>query len=83
MAISEYPLKKAVDAGIRYGLDYASLDACIAAGLDPWAWDNGGYPHWFMARIVAWYKLHGAIATHTEDARNIAAEKEMKKAGKK
>jgi hypothetical protein len=36
-----------------------------------------------MARIVAWHKLRGLIATHTEDARNIAAEKEMKKARKK
>ena len=83
MAISEHPLRKSVNAGIKYGLDFASLDACVAAGLDPWTWENGGYPRRFQARVVAWHKLKNLIATHTEDARNIAAEREARKASKK
>lgn len=80
MAIGQHPLKNAVNSGIKYELDFAGLDACIAAGCDPWVWENGGYPARFMARIVAWHKLKGLIVTHTEDARAIAAEKAAKKA---
>ncbi len=83
MTISAHPLQKAVNAGIKYGLEFASTDACIAAGLDVWSWETGGYPKWFQAKIIVWHRLKGQIITHTEDARNIAAEREAKKAGKK
>jgi hypothetical protein len=83
MAISAHPLQKAVSAGVKYGLDFAGFEACVAAGLDLERWDNGGYSPRFMVRVIAWHKLHGLVATHIEDARNIAAEKAAKKARKK
>ena len=79
MAISAHPLRRAVSAGIKYGLDYLGFKACVAAHLDLLAWDSGMYPRRFMARVIAWYKLSGLEIAHTEDARNTAAEKEAKK----
>lgn len=83
MAISQYPLRRTVNAGIKYNLDFASLDACVAARLDAFRWEHGGYPPRFMNRIIAWHKLRGLISTHIEDAKAIAAEKESKRKGKR
>lgn len=83
MVISAHPLCKGVSAGIKYGLDFAGFEACVAAGLDLERWDNGDYAPRFMAKTMAWHRLHGQIITHTEDARNTAAEKAAKKASKK
>ena len=80
MAISEHPLRRAVSAGIRYGLDFASFDAAATTeGIDLFRWDSGGYPPRFMARVFAWHNLKSLIGTHTEDARNTAAEKNARK----
>ncbi len=79
MAIRDAPLKRGVNAGVKYGLHFAGIDACVAAGLDVWTWENGGYPTKFMERMMAWHRLKGLISVHIEDARQAAAEKAAKK----
>lgn len=31
-------------------------------------WANGEYPHAFMAKVIAWHQLHGAVEMHVNDA---------------
>jgi len=51
-------------------MTFAQLDACIAAGLDPYEWFYGfSYTRDFKALIIAWHDLSGHIALHVEDAR--------------
>jgi len=36
--------------------------------LDLERWDTGGYETRFMAKVIAFYRLHGLIAMHTRDS---------------
>ena len=65
--IQEQRVKGAKSTGISFSTDYAGTSAAIAAGatLDELLkWDNGGYPVWFMARIMKWHELNGLIDMH-------------------
>jgi len=45
--------------------------AAVAAGAtlnELKDWDEGRYSRMFMARVIAWYELHGAVQAHTESA---------------
>ena len=66
--IEQYPVKGTVNVGIQYGLDYAEIEACVAAGLDLWQWESGVYPIAFKNRIIAWHRLHALVGLHTQDA---------------
>lgn len=66
--IEDYPVKHGVNPNISYAPAYAELEACIAAGLDPWRWETGGYPATFQARIVAWYQLRQLVELNVQDA---------------
>jgi len=33
-----------------------------------WKWENGQYPSWFRAKVIVWYKYHGLVKIHSEDA---------------
>jgi len=61
-------LKDAVDPSITYEMAYAEFDACIAAGLDLWAWENNVYPKEFKVMVIAWHRLNRYIRSHTEQA---------------
>jgi hypothetical protein len=49
-------------------MKYTEFTACIAAGLDLWKWVNWEYPYMFRAEVIAWYMLHSAIESHSQDA---------------
>jgi hypothetical protein len=38
-------------------------------------WYNRDYPRGFMAKVVAWHKLHSLIRSHAEDASIEAGKK--------
>ncbi len=66
--IEEYPVKHGVNPNISYTPAYAELEACVAANLDPWTWERGGYNVAFKAKILAWYQLRQLIELNTQDA---------------
>jgi hypothetical protein len=33
-----------------------------------WKWENSEYPSWFMAKTIAWHRLHNSINNHIKDA---------------
>ena len=68
ISILDYPLKGGADAGITYSQSFFAWEAATAAGLDVWEWESGKYPNWFMARVVAWYRLHKLVEAHSQDA---------------
>jgi hypothetical protein len=66
--IEQYPIKGLVSPGIQYSGGYGEWEACRAAGLDLWQWENGGYPIAFKCRVMAWHRLHSLVQLHTADA---------------
>lgn len=66
--IQEMPLRHGVNPNISYSLSFLGFEAASAAGLDLWQWENGGYDTKFMARVIAWYKLHNLVEAHAKDA---------------
>jgi hypothetical protein len=78
--IGDYHLPDAIDPGITYSNSFAEWEAATVAGLDMWRWEQaGGYPNWFKAKVLAWYKNHNLVEAHTQAAVNA----KMKKASKK
>jgi len=47
---------------------YAEFEACVAAGLDLWAWENNVYPKRFKVLVMAWHRVHILISAHVEQA---------------
>lgn len=66
--IRDYPISEGVDPRISYGMAFAEWDAAKKSGLDLWRWENGEYPAWFMARVVAHNNITNLIKLHTDDA---------------
>ena len=58
-------------------------EAATAAGLDLDKWERGQYTRKFMARTVAWYRLHGLVEMHKSDAVAAKMEADAKKRAKK
>lgn len=58
---------------------YAEWDACLGCGLNLWKWENGEYNQKFMTKVMAFWKLHNLIGTHTQDAINKESEKQSKR----
>jgi hypothetical protein len=56
-------------------LEFTGWEAAIAAGLDILRWYNRDYPRSFMAKVVAWHKLHTLVRIHSEEASIEAAKK--------
>lgn len=77
--IEEYPVKDAVNSGIRYAPAFEEWEAGTAAGLDMWAWDGGQYPARFKAKTIAWWRAHRLVNTHQADAQNRASEAKSKR----
>ena len=63
--------------------DFANWSAAKAAGLDLHKWDTGGYPVWFMARVVAHYELDALVTAHIQRAANKKAEANGRRKGKR
>ena len=53
--------------------------ACVAAGLDLWAWEQGDYPPWFKANVLVWYQRDQLVKQHREDARAQAAKRKLRR----
>lgn len=71
--IDQARVKGAKSIPISYSKEFEAWSAAVAAGatLDELLkWDNGGYPTWFMARVIIWHKYHEAIELHREAAAN-------------
>ena len=69
--IAEILLPDGVDPGITYNTSFVEWEAAHAAGLDLLKWDkHGGYPAYFRAKILAWYKGHNLVKAHTQAAMN-------------
>jgi len=81
--IQEVRLHHPADPGISYAQPFREYEAAVAAGLDLWKWESGGYPPTFMARVVAWKDLRDHVSAHVEDARNEASERLAKQQAKK
>lgn len=60
-------------------MGYAEWDACLAAGLNLWDWENGTYPVWFKTRVMAFVGMGRLISAHTDEAQSDYMEKERKK----
>lgn len=61
-------MRRAVNPQITYSQDFEAWQAGTAAGLDMWKWESGLYPTDFMARCIAWYRLHNLVQAHSQDA---------------
>lgn len=49
-------------------MPFLEWQAATRTGLDLWKWETGGYPPWFMAKVVAFYEGDSYIQQHTQDA---------------
>ena len=78
--IDQYPLnsKFSVSTGIEFSSEFFEWEACVAAGLDIWKWNNGYYPPIFRAKAITWHKNHILIDTHQREAEAIKAEQDAK-----
>ena len=81
--ITEYPLRHSVNVDIKYAQSFLEWEAAHEAGLSLWNWDNGRYSVKFMAKVIAWYKLHNLVKVHSDDAASIQSEREARKKRKK
>lgn len=72
-------LPDSIDPGITYNNSFAEWEAAHAARLDLYDWDSGKYPVWFMAKVLAWHKLHNLVEAHTQAAVNAKAKADAKK----
>lgn len=64
-------LKGGVNTGIGYSIYYEQWDAFINAGAsmdELMKLEEGEYPNWFVARVMAWNRSHKYIENHVEDA---------------
>lgn len=77
--IEDYPITGGVNTGIRYSGSYEQYDACVAHNLDPWLWETGHYPKWFMVKIMARHRLKNLIDSNQQDAVAKATKKKGKK----
>lgn len=80
--ISGQRLSKGINPGISYDPSFEGWLAARHAGanLDQLEkWDNWQYPREFMARVVAFYRLHNKVESFTEEA----VAKSVSKKGKK
>ena len=68
--ISTVRLPDGISPGITYSNSFAEWEAANAAGVSIWDWENGGFPNWFKAKVLAWYKLHSLVEAHTQAAVN-------------
>jgi hypothetical protein len=68
--IADVGVRGAISTGITYSQEFEGFEACVAAGLNIERWATGDYPIPFMAKIVAWYRLHNLIEIHKADAVN-------------
>lgn len=66
--IQNYPLRDKVHHGITFSLAFEEYEACVAAGLDLGKWESGEYEQPFKAKVVAWYRLHHLVRSHTSEA---------------
>lgn len=69
----------AIDPGITYSNSFAEWEAANAARLSLWDWEQGVFPTWFKAKVLAWYKLHNLVEAHTQAAVNAKAKADAKK----
>lgn len=76
--IEDVRVRDSVDPGIQYGMSFAEWEAGVEAGVDMYKWETGGYPKWFKAKVLAWYRLHNLVKLHTEDAVQAAARHKSK-----
>ena len=78
--IQELPAPREVtDPGIASSLSFASWEACVGARLNLWKWEQGLYPRSFVARVIAWYRLHNLVELHSEVEAARAAKKKARK----
>ena len=69
---AEEPIEQAFVKGaksvpISFSRDFEGWTAAIAAGAtleELYKWDAGGYPLWFMARVIVWRSMIEAIELH-------------------
>ena len=56
------------DAHITFSTEFGEWQAVERAGLDLERWTSGGYPAWFMAKVVAYHELSVLVEQHSQDA---------------
>jgi alkylated DNA repair dioxygenase AlkB len=66
--IDQVRVKNAVSAHITYSPLLEQWFAAKDAGLDLERWQAGGYERFFMAQVVAAYRLQQQISAHQDDA---------------
>jgi len=73
------PLRDALNTQITYSQEFAEWEACNAAHLDVWLWDNNiMYTRRFKGKAIAWYNLHKLIELHAQEE----ASRELKRKSK-
>lgn len=80
--IQDYIIRSSVNPGIKYSDSFAEIEACVAAGLDLWKWENCEYSDSFKIRVVAWYQMHNVVSQHIEDARQEDYKRQSNKKSK-
>lgn len=78
--LHELKPKHGINPGISYAPEFAEYEACVAAGLDLWRWEQNEYPIWMKAKVMAWHEGHKLVQLHTEDvATDIAIRRSKQK----
>jgi len=81
--IWEVPLPDAIDPKITYSQTFEFWAAATNANLDLWRWEQGLYPRWFMAKVVAFYRLSNLVEAHKSQAVVAKQKREAKKRGRR
>jgi hypothetical protein len=80
LPIKDYPFSAGgVNPQITYSNAFGEWEAATAANLDMYKWEQGLYPSWFKARVLAWYSASRLVKAHIEDALNAKMRQKRKR----
>jgi len=79
LPIRQIHVKDSIDPQIGYSESFGEMEAAHAANLNLWEWEQGTYPRWFKARVIAWYNMHNLIELHKQDALSRAMKARSKR----
>ena len=64
-------LGNTVNTAIRYSASYETWEALINAGAtvtELLRFEEGDFPDWFIAKVIAWHRGHTMIENNIQDA---------------
>ena len=80
--IESITLKSSVRTGINFSPYYEQWDALVTAGAtiaDLYLYEQGEFPPWFLAKVVAWTRANRLINNNVEDAISAEMRRKSKK----